>query len=247
MNVSTNASSYIERTIDKKTYRILKRNDGTLTSTINNNVVFQNIPGELFKDAKDMPDEMLLNIFFKDSTLRQEYYRLKQNIENDNKNLKYTIVKENINSDSWITLRIISGTFNKQVSQMYFNVGTDDSAKKEFVVALNINDNESINYTFGSYQNFNYTTFQKYKKLVEKTSDANCIEYLMFGLMANILGDYIKPPEKVCKEVFKTSTIVATVLSILSLIIVIGLIFWRISRNKLKAFELSKEKLKDQF
>lgn len=241
MNVSTNASSYIERTIDKKTYRILRKNDGTLTSTINNDVVFQGIPGKLFEDANNMSNDMYLNIFFRDSTLRQEYYRLKQNIGNDN---KYALIKENINSDNWITLRFISGASNKQVSQIRFDIGTEDPAMKKFMVRLNITDNETIKYAFVSYKNFSYATFQQYKKLIDNTSDVSCIEYLILGLITNILGDYIKHPEKTRKEAFKTSTIIATVISILSLIVVIGLIFWRVSCNKVKKLELQRESAK---
>ena len=245
----TNTSSYVERTIDKKTYKLLKNSDGRLTSTIDNNVVFQNIPSELFEDAKSMPDDMFLNIFFKDSTLRQEYYRLKESVKGGNKNIIYGVVRESPDYHDWISLRFVGSMNKKRLYEIRFEIGTEGSKKSDFGVALNITDYERItNYMFNGYRQFSYTTFQQYEKLIDSKLDVNNIEYLeyvMLGLMTNILGDYIKAPEKVCKESFKTSKIVITIISILSLILAIALIFWRSSVKKVRALELAKELSKD--
>ena len=240
MNVTTNTSKYIERKIDKNTYRIQLTNDGTLLSTLNNNIVFQNIPSNLFDIAKNMPDDLFLNSFFKDSLLRQEYYSLKQSIENDNKGLKYEFQRENTEYADWITLKIVGLVDGKQVSQMLLDCGTEDPSKRKFHVSINISDEGTLDFKFIKVKDFSHATFQKYKKLIEKT-DNNTLEYLIISLMTNILGNYMEPPKKICKEFFKTSTIIATIISILSLIIAIGLIFWRVSRNNLKKLELQQE------
>lgn len=241
MITKTNTSKYSERKIDKNKYRVQLTSNGTMVSTINNNVVFQDIPGNLFDIAKNMPDNLFVNTFFKDSILRQEYYSLKQSIGNDNKGIKYEFQKENMDHDNWITLNIVGLVNGRQVSTMSLDCGTEDSAKRKFYVSMNITDNETLNFRFLKVKEFSHATFLQYKKLIEKVDNIDILEYLIFGLMTNVLGDYMEAPKKICKEIFKTSTIIATIVSILSLIVAIGLILWRVSSNKLKKLELQRE------